>query len=586
MGQRPIEILLVEDEEAHAEAVLRRFEQQGDAYRVIVATSLAEARTIVEQCVPDLVIADLVLPDGKGTDLLPSNREDGPFPLLVMTSRGNEQVAVAAMKAGALDYVVKSPEAFSMMPRIAEGALREWEQIRLRKEAEAELKESRERFRAVFESAGDCIFIKDENLVYTHVNPAMCDLLGLSESQIVGRRAEDLYGTETGKTLSEREARALAGESIEIEHTQPIRGQSLTFQDTIVPLKDSNDAIKGICTISRNVTERRKLVSDPPVAAEQYRSEAMQAVMVKARVASQTDSIILLQGESGCGKDHLARWIHQSSRRASGPFFAINCAAVPRELAESELFGHERGAFTGARGLKKGMFELAEGGTILLNEIGELELSLQAKLLAFLDTKSFLRVGGEKQVHVNARLIAASHRDLETEVKEGRFLEPLFYRLSVFPIRVPSLRERTEDLPILVEEILSRLAVDMQLTELPVLTSKHIEILTEYPWPGNVRELRNVLERSLMLCEDGPFHLAVPMSGRNEVDSSYAIRYVPGKTVREVTDDVKSFLCAAALEFCQGNKKEAAKQLGISRDALYRYIKRMSRESRDKTQAE
>jgi transcriptional regulator with PAS, ATPase and Fis domain len=306
----------------------------------------------------------------------------------------------------------------------------------------------------------------------------------------------------------------------------------------------------------------------------------MQATMKKARMAASTESIVLLQGESGCGKDHLARWIHQHSSRANGPYFSINCAAIAKEIAESELFGHERGAFTGAGGLKKGLFELAEGGTILLNEIGELDLALQSKLLAFLDTKSFLRVGGQKEIHVHARLVAATHRELETEIAEKRFLEPLFYRLSVFPIHVPPLRERTEDLRIIAEEFLSSLAVELQLSDVPRLDAAHIEDLSSYEWPGNIRELRNVLERSLMLWEGGSFELALPISSESNAYEAYSLHFSPSKTVREVTDEVKTFLCAAALDYCEGNKKEAAKLLNISRDSFYRYIKKISQKSR------
>ncbi len=169
--------------------------------------------------------------------------------------------------------------------------------------------------------------------------------------------------------------------------------------------------------------------------AEAYPSKAMRAALHEARLAAATDSIILLQGESGSGKDYLARWIHDHSRRAPGPYFAVNCAAISKELAESELFGHERGSFTGALGRKRGLLELAEGGTLLLNEIGELTLPLQSKLLTFLDTRSFLRVGGEKSITVNARLIAATNRSLDTEVAQGRFLSPLFYRIVTIQFR-------------------------------------------------------------------------------------------------------------------------------------------------------
>ncbi|MEW6348699.1 MAG: PAS domain S-box protein [Thermodesulfobacteriota bacterium] len=452
-----------------------------------------------------------------------------------------------------------------------------------RKRVEKALRESEERFRAVFESAEECIFLKDRSLRFTHVNSAMCELLGLPSSGIVGKRAEDLYRAETAQQLTEMETRVLSGESIEIEQTRALRGTSLTFHDAMVPLRNERDEIIGICCISRDITERKKLAWEPRMGDQHYPSAAMRSTLKKALIAARTDSIVLLQGESGSGKDYLARWLHDRSKRANGPFFPINCSALPRELAESELFGHERGAFTGAGGLKRGLLELAEGGTILLNEIGELDVPLQAKLLTFLDTHSFLRVGGQKQVQANARLISATHRDLETEVAEGRFLEPLFYRLSVFPLRVPALRERPEDIPVLVEEIIAWLAVEMQLTELPRIDASHIAALSQYRWPGNVRELRNVLERSLMLWQGGEFDLAMPVTETNPDDWSHTIRYVPGKTVRDVTDEIKTFLCAAALDACGGNKTEAARLIDISRDAFYRYIKRMRMKPKKKT---
>lgn len=697
-------ILVVEDDEGHAELVCRAFDDRnGRRYVVALARSLREARHCLDDSVPDLVIADLLLPDGKGTELVEDHRIGGRIPLIVMTSHGSEQAAVDALKGGALDYVVKSELAFLDMPRTAERALREWghmterkraedalkerelllramfdnhhvamliidpeagtiedaspgactfygysreelqgktigeislsspeetfERLQVaksqqrkyfdfrhrlasgevrdvevcsgpivvggstllfsvvtdvtdRKNAEAALRESEERFRAVFESAEDCIFVKNHSLRYTHVNSAMCRLLGLPASKIVGRGAEHLYGHEVGKQVTEWEARVLAGESIETEQTRRVRGMSLTFHDTLAPLRNQAGDIIGVCGISRDITERKKLAGASPVTPEQHRSPTMRATLAKARVAADTDSIVLLLGESGSGKDHLARWIHEHSRRKTGPFFSINCAALPKDLAESELFGHERGAFTGAVGLKKGLLELAEGGTILLNEIGELDLSLQAKLLTFLDTRSFLRVGGQKHIRVNARLIAATHRDLSGEVSAKRFLEPLFYRLSVFPIPVPALRERLEDMPILVEEIMAKIATELQLTTLPVIDQRHITCLGLYSWPGNIRELRNVLERSLMLWKGGEFNPELPHGQRSDREWSYMLRYAPGRSLRDITDEVADSLCAEVLRLCNDNKKETARVLDISRDTLYRHIRKLKRYSK------
>lgn len=443
-----------------------------------------------------------------------------------------------------------------------------------RKQAEEALRASEERFQAVFESARDCIFLKDRSLRYVHVNPAMERLLRLPAAKIVGRKAEDIFGAEAGKRIREVDLRALAGQSVEEERTKVVRGEALTFHDVTVPLRNAAGAIIGVCTISRNITERKQTQPVPRLVVRDYPSQAMGETLEKARHAAEKDGIVLLSGESGSGKDYLARWIHQHSRRANGPFFAINCAAVPQELAESELFGHEAGAFTGARGRKRGLLELAEGGTLLLNEIGELSLPLQSKLLTFLDERSFLRVGGEKTVHVNARLMAATHRDLEAEVSEGRFLTALYYRLSVFTVHVPPLRSRAEDIPVLVEEMLSGLAAEMQLSEVPIIDGHSITALKRYMWPGNLRELRNVLERGLMLWDKGDFKLAVPDADKSHSEETENKPVSLDRGLREVTDEITRNLCEEALRVSRGNRRAAARLLKISRNSLYRYLER------------
>ncbi len=456
------------------------------------------------------------------------------------------------------------------------------------KRAEEALRSSEERFRALFEQTGACIFVMDTDLRYSNVNPAVTDLFDVSASEFIGRRAEDIYGAEIGKQIAERSSRSLAGDTVEYEQLRPIRGSLILFRDVWVPLKDNRGEIIGVCGISRYETERKVPIARSRTTIDDYPSKTMQDTLKMALHAARSDGVVILQGESGSGKDHLARWIHDHSPRASGPFFSINCAALPRELAESELFGHERGAFTGASVRKKGQLEMAEGGTILLNEVGELDLSLQSKLLAFLDTNSFLRVGGEKSVYVDARLIAATHRDLDSEVAEGRFLKPLFYRLNIFPIDVPPLRDRKEDVPGLVEGILSQLALDMQFTKLPIIDGEHLRVLSQYHWPGNVRELRNVIERSLMLWPGGRFRVALPKSEKPDGSTdhkewSHPIHYVRGKTLRSVHEEATRYLCEQALLDCNGKKTEAAQSLGVSRDAFYRYIKRFRIKSYKKT---
>ncbi|MFA6224503.1 MAG: sigma 54-interacting transcriptional regulator [Desulfomonilaceae bacterium] len=453
-----------------------------------------------------------------------------------------------------------------------------------RKTAEDALRVSEERFRAIFDGAQDMIFMMDRSLKYTQANPAMAKLLGLDVSEIIGRKPQDIYGEKIARQLRLLDLRVLGGESIEREHTARIKGVSLTLNTILRPLHNAEGEIIGVFGISRDVTERAKAFPSPKASFESYPSEAMRATMREALSAAASDGTVLLQGESGSGKDYLARWIHDHSKRALGPYFSLNCAAISRELAESELFGHERGAFSGAHGRKRGLLELAEGGTLLLNEIGELPISLQSKLLTFLDTRSFLRVGGEKPINVNARIISATNRSLDKEVEEGRFLSALFYRINVFGITVPPLRDRIEDIPVLLEEIMSRLAAELQLTHLPYVDPAFAIALTRYDWPGNVREFRNVLERSLMLSDGHSLSLTLPSVKASSEDWSHVSSFpVHEATLHDVTDEVIKSLILEALRRCEGNRRSAARMLGIARDSLYRHMKRFGIMSENRT---
>lgn len=448
-------------------------------------------------------------------------------------------------------------------------------QIAEHERAQTAFREKEEQFNAVFQSAPDLIFMKDLDRRYVMVNPAMERLHGRSASEMIGKRAEDVMSRAAAKRILEVDLRVLNGETVEEEYINTIRGVSMTFHGIRLPLRKKSGEITGICGIVRNTTERWKGHSSLGERVEiNFPSKSMRQVLTLARRAAATEGNVLLLGESGCGKDHLARWIHEHSSRSRGSYFAINCAAVAKELADSELFGHERGAFTGAMECKKGLLQLAEGGTLLLNEIGELSMPLQAKLLAFLDTKSFLRVGGREHIHVDARIIAATHRDLEKEVQNGTFIAALFYRLNVFTIVVPPLRHRSEDLPLLARSLVSRLTSEMHLSEPPPLDSRALSILREYDWPGNVRELRNVLERSLILWDGGSLNLSVPMPQSGQKRWSHRVYFPSDRSLQTLTDEFRYALCLEALRRADGSKYGAARLLNISRGALYRYLQR------------
>ncbi len=235
-------------------------------------------------------------------------------------------------------------------------------------------------------------------------------------------------------------------------------------------------------------------------------STALKAVLSRISKVAPSDSTVLITGETGTGKELVARAVHRRSNRASRPFVSVNCAAIPRDLIASELFGHEKGAFTGATQQRLGRFELANGGTIFLDEVGELPAETQIALLRVLQEHEFERVGGTRRIRADVRVIAATNRDLQAAISAGSFRSDLFYRLHVFPIDIPSLRERREDIPLLVEYFIDRYARKAG-KNIKRVNKKTLELLQSYPWPGNIRELQNVIERSVILCETETFSI-------------------------------------------------------------------------------
>jgi DNA-binding NtrC family response regulator len=282
-----------------------------------------------------------------------------------------------------------------------------------------------------------------------------------------------------------------------------------------------------------------------------------------ARVAASPASTVLLTGETGTGKDLAAKAIHYNSGRAARQFVNITCSALPEQLLESELFGHERGAFTDARQQKRGLFETADGGTLFLDEIGEMTVALQSKLLRFLEEKTFKRVGGLNDVRVDVRVISATNRDLEVEVKAGKFREDLFYRLQVMPITLPPLRERRGDIPLLAAFYVDRFNTEFR-KRVRGLSPEARQLIEQYQWPGNVREMRNAIERAMLLAEGD---LLEPSDFTTLTRTVSAAQFtLPPEGVN--IEDVERQLLVQALERSKGNQTQAAQLLGINRDQV------------------
>lgn len=347
------------------------------------------------------------------------------------------------------------------------------------------------------------------------------------------------------------------------------------------------------CTSDERPTDGLRLIKTDEKTASNLRTnyshiigeskEILKIFNIIEKVAG-TDSIILINGETGTGKGLVAKEIHFQSDRHNKPFITINCGAIPENLLESELFGHERGAFTGATAAKPGKFELADGGTIFLDEIGDMSPDLQVKLLRILEENEFERVGGCKTLRVDARVIAATHRNLKEKVKRGEFREDLYYRLCVIPITLPALKSRRSDIPLLIAHFLDQLNSKRQ-QNVDGISEEAMDMLMSYPWPGNVRELKNYVERMVVL-NNGQFVSSVDMGDTLEIetddDNAHAIPVElsdEGICFNTAVREYEKALILQSLEKSRWIKNKAAKLLGLKRTTLVEKIKRHQIES-------
>jgi len=450
-------ILVVDDEKLIRWSVSERLQRSG--YDVIAAESGEEALQNLAAQAPDLLLLDVRLPGIDGLATLQRALEMHPdVAVLMMSAHSTVDIAVEAMKHGAIDFLVK-PFPFQVLDAAVERAL------------------------------------------------------------ATARTRRQIQALTTERRGAPKAAAALVGRS---------------------------------------------------AAIEQVRTMA-------ARLAGSDATTLLIEGESGSGKEVVARAVHFGSARAERPFLQVNCAALPEHLLESELFGHERGSFTDAHALKRGLFESAEGGTVMLDEIGDLHPGGQAKLLRLLENKAFRRVGGVAELRADVRVLAATNVNLEERVAEGRFRADLFFRLNVVRIIVPALREHPDDIPLLAAHFIARFNQEMK-RQVKGVNAAALEMLQAYRWPGNIRELRNVVERAFILHSGAeelrPEHLppelrgAAPAQRRHEKHASG----VPAEGL--VLEDVEKKLIREALERASGNQSKAARLLGISRDTLRYRLKK------------
>jgi PAS domain S-box-containing protein len=368
-------------------------------------------------------------------------------------------------------------------------------------------------YRSILESLGEGVIITDRDSRILYANSRVECLTGRPRAELIGAVSYELMmPKEEWPAMRRRLKDRLAGKEETYDY-EAVRadGQRHWVSVRAFPYRNSRDEIIGTIGLVSCIKEKKSLELEKEYLQEEIRrnyaeiigeSPALKKVLAQIEMVAPTNASVLILGESGTGKELVARAIHDRSPRKAAPLVRVNCASVPRELFESEFFGHTRGAFTGAVKDRIGRFELANGGTLFLDEIGEVPLELQSKLLRVLQEGQFERLGEERTRTVDVRIIAATNRDLEAEVKAGKFRQDLYYRLSVFPIELPPLRERPEDIAVLAQHFLDQASRKMGKT-VPALKPPQIRELEAYDWPGNVRELQNVIERAVIRARDG-----------------------------------------------------------------------------------
>ncbi len=446
-------------------------------------------------------------------------------------------------------------------------------------------------FQEVCQNLYDGIHIADGEGRVLFVNSAYTRTTGIHPQDILGRRVADIEAE--GKLYRGSVTDEVLRTKKQVNSIATIFGLNKEVLVTGIPILDGAGNVKLVVTNTRDFPELKRLEQQLLVLGEQsrkaneelaflrrqqtgdkqiiYRSEAMAATMELVHTVAQTDVTVLITGESGTGKELVANELYQNSPRREGPFIKVNCAAIPSELLESELFGYEAGAFTGARKAgRAGMFELANTGVILLDEIGDMPLALQTKLLRVLQQRELMRIGASRAVKLDLRVIAATNRDLRTEVAEGRFREDLYYRLNVVPIELKPLRERREDIPCLADAFCrafcKKYGKDIHLSD------GGMELLTEYRWPGNIRELENLVERLVVTSPDGGIGrsgvLAALNSGVIHLGGSKAAE-LPLK--RRVALYERELILQAVER--EGSVRKAAKALGVDHSTLVKKLR-------------
>ncbi|MHC1743380.1 MAG: sigma-54 dependent transcriptional regulator [Syntrophobacteraceae bacterium] len=555
-------ILVIDDEEAIRFTLDNFLTAAG--YVVATAESCSEAWTRINEMSFDLIFADIILEDGTGIDLLREIKERGlSCPVIMITGNPSIDTASESVRLGAFDYIPKP---------INQEALLHATHTALKYHAVNEEKETyRINIEAIFRSVKDAIISVDKDLVIIELNDAAMTLCGCARDDI-GKSFSSLPRVCGGRLVKILEEAINSEEPVEVDRIecQPDNRSSKVISVRTYPLLRPHGTLSGAVMVLRDDTH----VASLEVKLKEHlqfqrivgKSEPMQKVYSLIKALAGVQTTVLITGESGTGKELVAEALHRAGERSHKPLVKVNCSSLPESLLESELFGHVKGAFTGAIRDNVGRFQRADGGTIFLDEVGDISPMIQLKLLRVLEERQFERVGSSTPVKVDVRLIAATNKILMEKVSRGELREDLYYRLKVVEIRLPPLRDRREDIPLLIDHFRNGFNVKFKKT-IEAVSSDVFKAFLKYSWPGNVRELEHTMEHAFVLCNQNIITF-------DDLPSDFMS--APGVEHRspDETQAVDAQAILDALDKTAWNKARAARLLGIDRVTLYRKIKK------------
>ncbi len=563
-------ILIIEDEEILRFTFKSFLSKEG--YEVQTAEDYSSALKFISECDFDLILADIILGGNTGIDILRKVRDkDINCPVIMITGQPSIETASEAVRLGAFDYLPKPVDKHALI-KIAKQALKYKSILDEKDKTEVEKEKFRADLETIFRSVQEGIVTVDSQMRVMKVNKAFENICGLDHQDIVGNSFADLSKRCNKPCCRVLEEVLQTQKEVKTSRVECIRHDRKKQMVVLTssPLLDRANDFTGAVLVIRDITRESDLECRLK-QRQQFQnmigtSEKMQEIYALLEDLLESDTTVLITGESGTGKEVVADALHYGGYRARKPFVKTNCSALTDSLLESELFGHVKGAFTGALQDKLGRFEMADGGSILLDEIGDISSKLQLKLLRVIQEKEFERVGESTPVKVDVRIMASTNRNLQALVNADKFRADLYYRLKVVEVMLPPLRERIGDIPLLTAHFCKRFSKRFN-KDIEDVSEDVKRMLSDYPWPGNIRELEHALEHAFVLCHGGFItvdHLPSEIRAYHN-NKNYPAAKSPAADIQDIL---------RVLEKTAGNKAKAARLLGISRRTIYRKLSR------------